>query len=443
MTKIIENNSANVIIKSQKTGKCQKIAEPCMINRDYYLKQLIERKHSSKIKIVTGLRRSGKSYLLGEIFRQHLIENGVKDEQIIIVELDDEKNDSLLEKGKLIEKIANDENKQYYIILDEIQLVEDFVRAVNSLNKHKNYDLYVTGSNSKFLSKDINDEFKDRGTEINVRPLSFSEYYPAFKGDKRFALQEYLRFGGMPGLFEESTEQGKIKYLDNLMKKVYVDDIRKKINTTLIDELSATVDALCSVTGNLTNPLNMANYLMSEKQIKIDNETVTKFFEGVKDAFLFDEVKRYNIKGMTYLNTPSKYYCQDIGLRNVRINFREPNEGFLIENAIYNELKTRGYLVDVGFVETKVKNKLGKWVYAQLEVDFIVRRGSKEYYVQVMDEVPVGKHLNNEYDSLLAVPGSFKKIVVINKPLLSYTNKDGILIISLEEFLLNQNSLDL
>ena len=217
-------------MKSQKTGKCQKIAEPCMINRDYYLKQLIERKHSSKIKIVTGLRRSGKSYLLGEIFRQHLIESGVRDEQIIIVELDDEKNDSLLEKGKLreyIEKIANDENKQYYIILDEIQLVEDFVRAVNSLNKHKNYDLYVTGSNSKFLSKDINDEFKDRGTEINVRPLSFSEYYPAFKGDKRFALQEYLRFGGMPGLFEESTEQGKIKYLDNLMKKVYVDDIKK------------------------------------------------------------------------------------------------------------------------------------------------------------------------------------------------------------------------
>lgn len=446
MTKIIENNAINAIIKSQKTGKCHKIAEEDMINRDYYLNQLIEKKHSSKIKIVTGLRRSGKSYLLCEIFRQHLIESGVKDEQIIIVELDDEKSDSLLKKGKLreyIEKVARDENKQYYIILDEIQLVEDFVRAVNSLNKHKNYDLYVTGSNSKFLSKDINDEFKDRGTEINVRPLSFSEYYPAFKGDKRFALQEYLRFGGMPGLFEESTEQGKIKYLDNLMKKVYVDDIRKNINTALIDELSATVDALCSVTGNLTNPLNMANYLMSEKRIKIDNETVTRFFEGMKDAFLFDEVKRYNIKGMTYLNTPSKYYCQDIGLRNVRINFREPNEGFLIENAIYNELKTREYLVDVGFVETKVKNKLGKWVYAQLEVDFIVRRGSKEYYVQVMDGVPAGKHLNNEYDSLLAVPGSFKKIVVINKPLLSYTNKDGILIISLEEFLLNQNSLDL
>ena len=433
-------------MKSQKTGKCQKIAEAHMINRDFYLKQLIDKQHSSKIKIITGLRRSGKSYLLGEIYKQYLVSNGVANEQIIIIELDDEKNDELLKKGKLrehIEKIAGDENKQYYIILDEIQLVDDFVRAVNSLNKHKNYDLYITGSNSKFLSKDINDEFKDRGTEINVRPLSFSEYYPAFEGDKRFALQEYLRFGGMPGLFEEKSERDKIKYLDNLMKKVYVDDIRKNINTPLIDELSATVDALCSVTGNLTNPLNMANYLMSERQIKIDNETVTKFFEGMKDAFLFDEVKRYNIKGMAYLNTPSKFYCQDIGLRNVRINFREPNEGFLIENAIYNELKTREYLVDVGFVETKIKNKLGKWVYAQLEVDFIARRGSKEYYIQVMDEVPLGKHLNNEYDALLAVPGSFKKIVVINKPLLSYTNKDGILVISLEEFLLNQNSLDL
>ena len=441
----IENNINFDIMKSQKTGKCQKIAEKYMINRDFYLKQLIDKKQSSKIKIITGLRRSGKSYLLCEIYRQYLINNGVKDNQIIIVELDDEKNDELLEKGKLrkyIEEIANDENEQYYIILDEIQLVDDFVRAVNSLNKHKNYDLYITGSNSKFLSKDINDEFKDRGTEINVRPLSFSEYYPAFLGDKRFALQEYLRFGGMPGLFEEKTERDKIKYLDNLMKKVYVDDIRKNINTNLIDELSATVDALCSVTGNLTNPLNMTNYLKSEKNIKIDNETIAKFFEGIKDAFLFDEVKRYNIKGMAYLNTPSKFYCQDIGLRNVRINFREPNEGFLIENVIYNELKMREYLVDVGFVETKIKNKLGKWVYAQLEVDFIVRRGSKEYYIQVMDEIPAGKHLNNEYDALLAVPGSFKKIVVINKPLLSYTNRDGILIISLEEFLLDKNSLD-
>ena len=441
----IDNKINFDIIKSQKTGKCQKIAKKYMINRDFYLKQLIDKKQSSKIKIITGLRRSGKSYLLCEIYRQYLINNGVKDNQIIIVELDDEKNDELLEKGKLrkyIEEIANDENEQYYIILDEIQLVDDFVRAVNSLNKHKNYDLYITGSNSKFLSKDINDEFKDRGTEINVRPLSFSEYYPAFIGDKRFALQEYLRFGGMPGLFEEKTERDKIKYLDNLMKKVYVDDIRKNINTNLIDELSATVDALCSVTGNLTNPLNMTNYLKSEKNIKIDNETIAKFFEGIKDAFLFDEVKRYNIKGMAYLNTPSKFYCQDIGLRNVRINFREPNEGFLIENVIYNELKMREYLVDVGFVETKIKNKLGKWVYAQLEVDFIVRRGSKEYYIQVMDEIPAGKHLNNEYDALLAVPGSFKKIVVINKPLLSYTNRDGILIISLEEFLLDKNSLD-
>lgn len=417
-----------------------------MIKRDYYLKQLIEKRHSSKIKIITGLRRSGKSYLLSEIYKQYLMNDGVNSEQIIIIELDDEKNDCLLEKGKLrtyIEEIAKDETKQYYIILDEIQLVEDFVRAVNSLNKHKNYDLYITGSNSRFLSKDINDEFKDRGSEINVRPLSFSEFYSAYSGDKRFALQEYLRFGGMPALFEEKTEIGKIKYLDNLMKKVYVDDIRKNINTFLIDELSATVDALCSVTGNLTNPLNMTNYLMSERKIKIDNETVAKFFEGMKDAFLFDEVKRYNIKGMAYLNTPSKFYCQDIGLRNVRINFREPNEGFLVENTIYNELKTREYLIDVGFVETKIKNKLGRWVYSQLEVDFIVRRGSKEYYIQVMDDVPVGKHLNNEYDALLAVPGSFKKIVVINKPLLSYTNKDGILVISLEEFLLNQNSLDL
>ena len=245
-----------------------------MIKRDFYLNQLISKRHSSKIKIITGLRRSGKSFLLSEIYRQYLLQEGVDQSQIIIIELDDESNDELLIKGNLrkyVENTANDESKQYYIIIDEIQLADDFVRSVNSLNKHKNYDIYITGSNSRFLSKDINDEFKDRGTEINVRPLSFSEYYPAFKGDKRLALQEYLKYGGMPGLFEEETDLSKERYLDNLMKKVYIDDIKKNIHTSLVEELSATVDSLCSVTGNLTNPLNMANYLASEKHIKINS----------------------------------------------------------------------------------------------------------------------------------------------------------------------------
>ena len=320
---------------------------------------------------------------------------------------------------------------------------DDFVRAINSLNKHENFDIYITGSNSKFLSKDINDEFKDRGSEINVRPLSFSEYYPAYKKDKRFALGDYLRYGGMPGLFEEETDFAKEKYLDNLMRKVYIDDIKKNIHTNLVEELSATVDALCSVTGSLTNPLNMANYLISEKHIKVDDETISRFFDGITDAFLFDKVKRYNIKGKEYLNTPSKFYCQDIGLRNVRINFREPNQGFLIENVVYNELVTRGYRVDVGFLEQKKKNKDGKYVYVQSEVDFIARISSKEYYIQIMDEIPEEKHLNNEYDAILKVPGSFKKIMVINKPIMYYTNEMGILVISLEDFLLNDKSLDL
>jgi len=414
-----------------------------MINRDFYLNQLIVKRRSSKI---TGLRRSGKSYLLSKLYKNYLLNSGVDEKQIVIVELDDEVNDALLEKGKLreyIEKIANDKNIQYYIFIDEIQLADDFVRTINSLNKHENYDIYITGSNSKFLSKDINDEFKDRGTEINVRPLSFSEYYSAYIKDKRFALQDYLRYGGMPGLFEEEGDLAKEKYLDNLMKKVYIDDIRKNINTKLVDELSATVDALCSITGNLTNPLNMVNYLASNKKIKIDNETITKFFEGITDAFLFDQVKRYNIRGKGYLNTPSKFYCQDVGLRNIRINFREPNQGFLIENTVYNELMTRGYRVDVGFIEQKKKNKDGKYVYVQSEVDFIARISSKEYYIQIMDEIPEGNHLNNEYDSLLAVPGSFKKIIVINKPIIHYTNDMGILVISLEDFLINLDSLNI
>lgn len=416
-----------------------------MINRDFYLNQLIAKRHSSKVKIITGLRRSGKSYLLKNIYRNYLLSDGVKDEQIIIIELDDEKFDDLLIKGELrkyVESKANKDDMQYYIFIDEIQLAEDFVRCVNSLNKHDNYDIYITGSNSKFLSKDINDEFKDRGSEINVRPLSFSEYYSGYQKDKRFALQEYLKYGGMPGLFEEESDFSKEKYLDNLMNKVYIDDIKRNIKTTLVDELSATVDALCSVTGNLTNPLNMANYLSSEKHIKINNETIYKFFEGIKDAFLFDQVKRYNIKGKEYLNTPSKYYCQDIGLRNVRINFREPNQGFLIENVVYNELVTRGYRVDVGFIESKKKNKEGKYVYVQSEVDFIARISSKVYYIQIVDKLPENKHLDNEYEALLSVPGSFKKIIVINQNIISYYDDTGILVISLEEFLLNKDSLD-
>ncbi len=417
-----------------------------MIKRDFYLNQLISKRHSSKIKIITGLRRSGKSYLLMKIYKNYLLENGVNKDQIVIVELDDEINDELLIKGNLrkyIEEKANNENMQYYIFIDEIQLADDFVRSINSLNKHDNYDIYITGSNSKFLSKNINDEFKDRGTEINVRPLSFSEFYDAYPFEKRNALNEYLKYGGMPGLFEEESDLGKEKYLDNLMKKVYIDDIRKNINTNLVDELSSTVDALCSVTGNLTNPLNMVNYLSSNNKIKIDNETIAKFFEGIKDAFLFDQVKRYNIRGKEYLNTPSKFYCQDIGLRNVRINFREPNQGFLIENTVYNELITRGYRVDVGFIEQRKKNFERKYVYVQSEVDFIVRRASKEYYIQIMDDIPKDKHLDNEYNALISVPGSFKKIMVINKSFVNYTDDLGILVISLEEFLLNLNSLDL
>lgn len=416
-----------------------------MIKRDFYLNQLIAKRKSSKVKIITGLRRAGKSYLLSVIYKEYLLNIGIKENQIIIVELDDEKNDRLLSKGALreyVESIASDETLDYYIILDEIQLVTDFVRAVNSLNKHKNYDLYITGSNSKFLSKDINDEFKDRGTEINVRPLSFSEFYDAYHGDRRFALSDYLKYGGMPGLFEEETDLSKERYLNNLMQKVYIDDIKKHVNTRLAEELSATVDALCSVTGNLTNPLNMSNYLSSERKIKIDNETIASFFDGITDAFLFDKVRRYNIRGKEYLSTPSKYYCQDIGLRNARINFREPNQGFLIENTIYNELMTRGYRVDVGFLERKVKNKENKWVYAQSEVDFVARQSSKEYYIQVMDEIPSGKHMDNEYDALLAVPGSFKKIAVINRAFVPYTNDNGILVMPLEDFLLDKSSLE-
>lgn len=418
-----------------------------IIKRDKYLNRLISKMHSDHVKIITGVRRCGKSYLLKTLFVNYLKKQGIKNNQIIIVDLDDDKNNKYRKDRVLlreyIESIANEKKTQYYIILDEIQLVDEFVPMVNSLNKHSNYDVYITGSNSRFLSSDINTEFKDRGFEIRVHPLTFSEYYSAYKGDANNALSDYLYYGGMPYLLSEDNENDKIQYLDNLVNKVYLTDIVSRNKIDKPEELDAIFDVLCSSVGSLINPTRIANTIRSEKHIKIDNETVFKYIKYFEDAFMFETVKRYNIKGKEYLTTPFKYYPEDVGLRNVRIKFRQQDKGFGIENVVYNELRSRGYLVDVGFIATRERNADGQRVYKQREVDFIARIASKEYYIQLVDRMSSEERENSEYESLRKVDNSFKKIMIINDRFHSYHNEDGILVIGLEEFLLNYNSIDL
>lgn len=416
-----------------------------MIGRDIYLNKLIDKMHGDRIKIITGVRRCGKSYLLKKIFVEYLKSIGVKDNQIIIVELDDDRFEELRDKKLLRQYVENkaDGEGRYYIIIDEVQLVEGFEGTIISLNNHENYDVYITGSNSKFLSKDIFTGFKDRGTEIRIHPLSYKEFYDNYEGDKHFAINDYLMYGGMPYLVNEPTEKGKMDYLTNLIAATYMTDVAERNRVKLPEELSAVFDMLCSTTGSLVNPSGIAGTLLADKHIKIDNETVFQYIQHFEDAFLLEKVRRYNIKGKAYLNSPAKYYPEDVGLRNARINFRQQDLGFGIETIVYNELRIRGYAVDVGMLETRERNTEGRQVYKQKEVDFIARLGSKEYYIQVMEQIPSGVHGNNEYDSLYKVPGAFKKIVIINSLFKAYTNEDGILIISLEEFLLNLDSLNL
>ena len=415
-------------------------------NREQYLNRLIQKRHNPYIKIITGIRRCGKSYLLKTLYRQYLHSEGVRDEQIVIIELDDDRFEDLRNKKKLreyIEEKCADENTQYYIIIDEVQIVKDFEGTIISLNNHPNYDLYITGSNSEFLSKDISTGFKDRGTEIRIHPLSYREYYEIYEGDKHFALRDYLYFGGMPYLINEPDEKEKTAYLTRLIKQTYLTDVVERNHVRLPEELSALFDVLCSTTGSLVSPNGLAGTLLAEKHIKIDNETVFTYIGYLEDAFIFEAARRYNIKGKEYLTTPLKYYPEDVGLRNARLNFRQMDDGFGIETAVYNELRSRGYLVDVGLLETRERNKEGKQIYKQKEVDFIARLTGKEFYIQVMDKVPSGQHRVNEYDSLIKVPGAFKKIAIVNAPFRAYTDENGILVISLEEFLLNPDSLQL
>ena len=411
------------------------------ISRNIYLDKLINRKENGMIKVVTGIRRSGKSYLLDPIFKNYLINNGVQDNHIIKLDLEERKNKKYLNPDFLDEYIRSliADEKMYYVILDEIQLVDDFESVLNGFLHIKNLDVYVTGSNSKFLSSDVITEFRGRGDEVKVYPLSFSEFREAYSGNQNNAWNEYLTYGGMPYILTKKTEEEKNLYLDNLFETTYLKDIVERNNVQRVDILNTLVNILASSVGSLTNPTKLTNTFISNSIKDVNAHTITSYLDYLLDAFLINKVERYDVKGKKYISTPSKYYFADIGLRNARLNFRQQEENHLMENIIYNELVIRGYNVDVGVVEIRDKNKNRK----QLEVDFVCNLGSKRYYIQSALHIDDPEKTFQETRPLNSIGDSFKKIIVVKDDIKLWRNDDGIVIMGIQEFLLNKDSLDL
>ena len=415
------------------------------ISRDLYLKKLLSKKDNKLIKIITGLRRCGKSYLLDPMFRNLLLADGVKEDHIIKVDLDSIENRDLTIDGLnlynyVMSKIKD--NDMYYILLDEIQKVKDFESVLNSFLRKNNLDVYVTGSNSKFLSTDIITEFRGRGDEIRIYPLSFSEFYNAYE-DKKRALKDYMTYGGMPYTLYLKTTEDKSKYLNDLFKNTYLNDIVERNKIQREDILETIINMLSSSVGSLTNPKKLYDTFISNGYTDVNRNTINSYINYLQDAFLINKAERYDIKGKKYITTPSKYYFTDIGLRNARLNFRQQEEDHLMENIIYNELLVRGYNVDVGIIERFEKDTTGKTIRKQLEVDFVCNQASKKYYIQSALAIPNKEKMEQEQKSLVNIGDSFKKIIIVKDDINLWRNEEGILIISLEEFLLNPDSLDL
>ena len=415
------------------------------IARDLYLTKLKNKRNNKLIKIITGLRRSGKSYLLDPIFKNSLLADGIKEDHIIKVDLDSIENRELTIDGlNLYNYIMSQikDNEMYYILLDEIQKVRDFESVLNSFLRKSNLDVYVTGSNSKFLSTDIITEFRGRGDEIRVYPLSFAEFYNNYE-DKRKALKDYMTYGGMPYILYLKTSEEKSEYLNDLFKNTYLNDIVERNKIQREDILEAIINMLSSSVGSLTNPKKLYDTFISNGYTEVNRNTINSYINYLQDAFLINKAERYDIKGKKYIATPSKYYFTDIGLRNARLNFRQQEEDHLMENIIYNELLVRGYNVDVGVVERFEKDSTEKTIRKQLEVDFVCNQASKRYYIQSAFAMPNKEKMDQEQKSLININDSFKKIIIVKDDINFWRNEEGILIISLEEFLLNPNSLDL
>lgn len=413
------------------------------VKRDYYLNQLISHKHNGLIKIISGIRRCGKSYLLSELFRQHLLDEGVGEDHIIHLALDDYEKKQYRNPDNCYNYVKSSikDGKMYYLLLDEVQMMESFEDVLNGFLHIKNLDVYVTGSNSKFLSSDVVTEFRGRGDEIRVYPFSFKEYYSAVGGDWSDAWREYYTYGGMPLILSKTTDEEKTKYLQDLFRETYIRDIEERNKVKNDAELEELINVIASGIGCLTNPQKLSDTFKSIKQIDISLPTIKQYLDYLQDAFIINKALRYDIKGKKYISTPSKYYFTDIGLRNARLNFRQQEETHIMENVIYNELNIRGYKVDVGeigILEKGVKGYLEK----KIEVDFVATKGSKKYYIQSALMLPTEEKKAQEERPLLKIADSFKKIIVVKDNIKPYHDDNGIGFIGLKDFLLDMDSLD-
>lgn len=430
-----------------------------MISRDKYLQKLISKQRNGLVKVITGIRRSGKSFLLFKIFVDYLKSSGVTDDQIIMLALDDDENIKYrnpIELGKYLREFAYDQNKQYYILLDEIQQVAimknpytddkddkiSFVNVVNGLMRHDNIDVYITGSNSKMLSSDILTEFRGRSDEIRILPLTYSEFINAYEGDRISAWSEYYTYGGMPFILSLNSHEDKSNYLKTLFDKIYLSDImehnRITYNKSVLDDI---LDIISSSVGSLTNPSKISNTFSSVKKLNITENTIDRYLDIFQDAFLISKVSRYDIKGRKYIGAPQKYYFTDIGLRNARLGFRQQEENHIMENIIYNELIYRGFDVDIGNVQYNFKDENKVSQRQWLEIDFVANKNHERYYIQSALSVAEEEKRKKEIKSLLKVPDSFKKILVVKDSIIPWHDENGILYIGIEDFLLNQNIL--
>ena len=417
------------------------------IERPIYLQRLIDRRHNGMIKIITGLRRSGKSYLLFTLFCQYLKEQGIDDSQIIKLDLENIYNERYRKPLSLLEYISQrvTDTREYFILIDEIQLLDRFEEVLNTILKNPQLDVYVTGSNARFLSKDVVTTFRGRGDEIRIHPLSFSEYM-SVKPDAPFLethLNEYMLLGGLPQTVTMPTEQQKKSYLQQLFSNTYLIDIKERYGIRNDDDLEELIDVMASSIGSLTNPQKIANTFRSEKRSTITRDTIKTYLDYMQDAFLVERAVRYDIKGRKYIDTPAKYYFEDLGLRNVRLNFRQTEHTHLMENLIYNELRMRGYSVDVGQVTQNTKNENGISERKQLEVDFVCNRGQDRIYIQSAYALPSEEKTEQELRSLKQIKDSFQKVVIVGGMQPTFRNDDGILILNIFDFLLNRGGQNL
>ena len=429
------------------------------IKREQYLNELIVRKHNTLIKIITGIRRCGKSYLLNTIFYDHLIKSGIKEDHIIKFAFDSANDLSLINED-LIELSLNNrkvdpkkfinyinrqikDNQMYYLLLDEIQNLGAFESVLNGYLRQNNIDIYVTGSNAKFLSKDIITEFAGRGDEINILPLSFSEFMSTYEGNKEQAFQEYITYGGLPFVCLFKNNEQKINYLKRLFEETYLTDIKKRYNIkNNSEELDELLNILSSSIGSLTNPTKLSNTFKSVKNKSISKTTIAKYIEYIKDSFLIDEVRQYDIKGKKYINSPKKYYFSDLGLRNARINFRQLEQTHSMENIIFNELKLRGFNVDIGIINQRAKDKNNQNIRQRLEVNFIANKGSNKIYIQSAFSIHSLEKEQQEQRPLIKINDSFKKVIITSGFISKHYNEQGILIMNIYDFLLDPNSLN-